>query len=137
MKAEGKLTKQVREHLRHEYLLKPRGALTQVPYARLRLKLLNENKTIVLFFLFTSSELKSIFYLQFKPYATTFDNYTSVANSLTIRTSKSKKEYLILFTQSLLVRGVLKKAKVFDACNNLYVGQAASNPQNYDADLLF
>lgn len=99
-----------------------------MPYARLRLKLLNENKTIVLFFLFTSSELKSIFYLQFKPYATTFDNYTSVANSLTIRTSKSKKEYLILFTQSLLVRGVLKKAKVFDACNNLYVGQAASNP---------
>lgn len=75
MKAEGKLTEQVREHLRHEDLLKPRRALTYVPYARLRLKLLNENKTIVLFFLFTSSELKSIFYLQFKPYATTFDNY--------------------------------------------------------------
>lgn len=53
---------------------------------------------------------------------------TSVANSLTIRTSKSKKEYVILFTQSVLVLGVLKKAKVFDACTNLYVGQAASNP---------
>lgn len=52
---------------------------------------------------------------------------TSVAISLTIRTSKSKKEYLILFTQSVLVRGVLKKP-AFDACNNLYVGQAASNP---------
>lgn len=75
MKAEGKLTEQVREHLRHEDLLKPRRALTYVPCARLRLKLLNENKTIVLFFLFTSSELKSIFYFQFKPYATTFDNY--------------------------------------------------------------
>lgn len=75
MKAEGKLPEQVTEHLRHEDLLKLRRALTYVPYARLRLKLLKENKTIVLFFLFTSSELKSIFYLQFKPYATTFDNY--------------------------------------------------------------
>ena len=60
-------------------------------------------------FFFTSSGLKYIFF-----YNSSFMQQpliiTCVTISLTIRISKSKKEYLILFTQSVLVRGVLKKA---------------------------